>query len=111
MEELFVKFGIKREDMNAQELETLERWAQSLSQSQVTIPDLKNYLNEMITALERELTGHDYPKGFVELLFRKKRLRHLKARLHNYILLRDFLVAPEKARSYVEKHLSNLKKV
>lgn len=111
MEDLLIKFGVKREEMNAQELETLERWAQSLSQSQVTIPDLKNYLNEMITALERELTGHDYPKGFVELFFRKKRLRHLKARLHNYILLRDFLVAPEKARSYVEKHLSNLKKI
>lgn len=110
MEELFAKFGLKREELNTQELETLERWAQSLSQTQITIADLKNYLTEMITALERELSGHDYPKGFVQLFFRRKRENHLKARLYNYILLRDFLIAPEKARSYVEKHLNNLKK-
>lgn len=51
MEDIFAKFGLKREDMNTQELETLERWAQSLSQTQIGIPDLKNYLTEMITAL------------------------------------------------------------
>lgn len=108
MEELLTKLGIDRDTLKAQEIETLDRWAKALSVSQQTPVDVKNYINDMITAIEREAFGHDTPKTFTSFLFGRKRKRFLEARLYNYILLRDFLTAPDRARSYVEKHLKNL---
>ena len=110
MEELLQKLGLDRDNLNSQEIETLDRWAKALSVNQISPIDVKNYINDMISALERDMFSHDTPKSFVSLIFRKKRNRFQEARLYNYILLRDFLTAPDKARSYVEKHINNLKK-
>jgi len=108
MKEILAKFGIKQEDLNASELETLKKWSETISKKQISILDVKSYLDDMIEVLERELFGYETPKSFVELLFRGKRYRHLQARLQNYILLRDVLVAPEKARKFIEKQISNI---
>lgn len=110
MDELLIKLGLDRDSLNHEEIETLDRWAKALSVNQITPVDVKNYVNDMISALERDLFSHDTPKSFVAFIFRKKRNRFQEARLYNYILLRDFLTAPDKARSYVEKHINNLKK-
>lgn len=108
MEDLLLRFGIKKEELNSQELATLKNWAESLTKNTLSLTDVKNYLIDMISSLERELTGYEYPKDFTHFFFRKKRMAHLNARLYNYIMLRDFLMAPEKARSYIEKHIKNL---
>lgn len=106
MDELLQKFNIDRKTLTADEMVTLDKWAKALSTTQLSVVDVKQYLGTMIESLERELTGHDNPPvTFANLFFRGRRERHLKARLENYVLLRDFLTAPERARSYVEKQL------
>lgn len=110
MDEILEKFGIKRETLNASEVETLDKWAKALSVQQLNIHDVKNHIQSMIEVLEKELFGHnDAPLTFASLFFRKRKERFAQARLHNYVLLRDFLTAPEKARSYVEKQVSSFK--
>ena len=110
MEEILRKMNIDRDSLNSMERETLERWSKNLQQSELSLANVKEYISGMIESLEREVAGHEYPKGFTAFLFRKKRMRHLQARLYNYILLRDFLTSPEKARSYIEKHISQMAK-
>jgi hypothetical protein len=106
MEELLQKFKIDRKTLTADELETLDKWAKALSGTQLTPRDVEQYIGSMIQSVERELSGHENPPmTFANLVFRGRRERHLKARLHNYVMLRDFLTAPERARSYVEKQL------
>ena len=108
-DELLEKAGITREKMNAEERETLERWAKQLSVKQLTPIEVKEYIDQMIKAVEKELAGYETPESFVAYLFRGKRMIYVKARLYNYLMLRDFLTAPEKARALVEKHITNLK--
>lgn len=106
MDELLQKFKIDRKTLTTDELETLDKWAKALSTQQLSLVDVKGYLGSMIETIERELTGHENPPmTFANLFFRSRRERHLKARLENYVMLRDFLTAPERARSYVEKQL------
>ncbi len=106
MDELLQKFKIDRKTLTVDELATLDKWAKALSTTQLNVADVKQYLASMIESIERELTGHENPPmTFANLVFRGRRERHLKARLENYVLLRDFLTAPERARSYVEKQL------
>lgn len=108
MDELLKNLGVTRESLTKEERETVQRWAQQLSTKQMGFKDLQEYINNMIAGVERELTGYDTPQTFTSWLFRGKRNTYLSARLHNYILLRDFLTAPEKAKRYVEAHLQNL---
>lgn len=109
MDELLKRAGLTRESLNDEERKTLHKWAEQLSKSQVHVHDVQTYISEMIVAVEKELAGYDTPKSFTAFLFRGKRELQLKARLYNYLLLRDFLTAPEKARRFMEKHLENLK--
>jgi len=107
MKELLARMGIKEEDLNKQEIQTLKAWAEALEKNILKVEDIKKYLDKMIVSVEKEISGYDYPKDFSSMLFRRRRLRHMKARLYNYIMLRDFITAPEEARSYIEKHISN----
>jgi len=110
MDELLQKFNINRSTLSRDEIETLNKWASALDKKQLTISDTKEYIDAMIKAIELELTGNETPPTtFANLVFRNRRERHMKARLQNYVLLRDFLTAPERARSYVEKQLASLK--
>lgn len=108
MNELLKKFNLKYEDLTSEEIATLDKWQQSLASRSITLPDIKDYINTMIEVLERELHGYDTPKTFTSFLFRGRRNRNLEARLMNYLMLRDFVTAPEKARVFVEKQLSQL---
>lgn len=106
MDELLQKFKIDRNTLSSDELATLDKWAKALQTTQLSVVDVKGYLEQMIVSLEKELHGYDNPPmTFANLFFRKRRDRHMSARLQNYILLRDFLTAPERARTYVEKQL------
>ena len=109
MEEILRKFNIDRDSLNAVEMETLEKWSQALSQNILHVADVKTYIDAMIQSLEKELFNDEAPMTFANLFFRKSRKRNKEARLHNYVLLRDFLTAPERARSFVEKQLNSFK--
>ncbi len=108
MDELLKKFNIDRNTLTVSEIDTLDKWAKALAVQQLSLADVKGYIASMIESVERELTGHENPPiTFANLVFRRRRERHLKARLQNYILFRDFLTSPERARSYVEKQLGS----
>jgi len=108
LEELLQKYGVDRNTLTAAESEVLDKWAKMLAIKQLTLSDIENHVNAMIESLERELTGHENPPvTFANLVFRGRRERHLKARLQNYIMLRDFVTSPERARQYIEKQLSS----
>lgn len=98
---LLDRFNVKYEDLNPLEKETLNQWYQSLERTELTLEKVKDYLGNLIKAVEAELAVYDLPKN--QDLF-------LKARLKNYLMLHDFLSAPDKARKYIEESLNNIKK-
>ncbi len=99
-DKLLSKFGVNYEDLNAVEKETLSQWVQSLSTKQLNLESVKDYISEMIIAVEKELSSYDLPRN--KDLF-------LKARLKNYLLLQDFLTSPDKAQKHIEESLKNIK--
>lgn len=110
MDKILEQYGLKREDLKAEELEVLDRWAQQVNQNSLSVVDIEGYIDNMIGILEDELFGYKNPESFVELLFRKKRNIHLEARLRNYMLLKNVMTAPQKAQLRIQKQLEHLKK-
>ena len=98
--DILKKFHLSYEDLNAAEKETLNNWLNKLNKTEIKPEDVKNYIREMISGVETELTEADY---------HSKKDIFLKARLKNYLLLEAFLESPEKARKALEKQLANLK--
>ena len=101
MDEILKKYGLKYEDLNATEKETLNTWLTALKQGQLTLDKIKDYISAMRDSVESELTkiGHENKQDIF-----------LKARLRNYMLLEGFLSTPERAEKMMEKSLSGLKK-
>lgn len=96
IDEFLSKLGISYEKLNEEEKRTLLNWLESLSQSKVSLEDVKNYIREMTDNVAKELSDCELPK---------KKDIFLKARLRNYLLLLDFLTAPEKAQKSLERYL------
>ena len=101
---------IKYEDLNPAEKETLQQWQKSLETNQLTVEGIRTHLRGLIEAVERELSDLDEYAGAWKWLSNRKKDIFLKARLKNYLMLSDFLSAPEKARKYIEQSLTNIKK-
>ena len=101
MDEILKKYGLKYEDLNATEKETLNTWLNALKQGQLTLDKIKDYISTMRDSVEAELTkiGHENKQDI-----------YLKARLRNYMLLEGFLSTPERAEKMMEKSLGGLKK-
>jgi len=95
------KFGLKYEDLNEAEKETLRSWLENLSKQEITVEKIKEYIRNMLSGVEKELAQDNLPK--TKDIF-------LKARMRNYLLLLDFLTSPEKAKKVVEEQLKNIKK-
>jgi len=99
--DLLAKYNLKYEDLNINERETLQGWLEDLASKEITLDRVKDYIREMISGVETELSECD--------LNRKKDI-FLKSRLRNYLLLLAFLESPEKAKQALEKQLKNIKK-
>lgn len=99
LSKLLEKFGVNYEDLNPSEKETLSQWVQSLQTNQLTLDGVKTYLKHLIEGVERELATYN--------LSREQDL-FLKARLKNYLMLYDFLTAPDRAQKYIEQSLQNI---
>lgn len=97
---LLDKFNVKYEDLNQAEKETLNQWYQNLARNELTLPRVTEFLEKLIKDVERDLARYDLSK--TEDLF-------LKARLKNYLMLHDFLSAPEKAKKHIEESIKNIK--
>lgn len=105
-EELLAQYGLKRDELNPDEIATLHTWASTLANNALTLRDVADHVSAMTESVERELA--EPPKSVVDWLFRKKRQAHLIARLQNYLMLRDFMTKPERARKFIEGQLKRL---
>ncbi len=99
IEELLEKVGLKYEDLNSVEKETLNTWMEALQKGQVSVEKIKEYIVSMKEAVEQELSKSDL--GSKQDLF-------LKARLRNYMLLDAFLSTPERAKQQMESAISSI---
>jgi len=99
LDELLKDKGLKYEDLNPVERETLHTWMEALQKSQITPERVKEYIGTMRDAVENELTkiGHESKQDI-----------YLKARLRNYMLLDAFLTSPEKAKQQLERVLASI---
>ena len=99
LDQILEKAGLKYEDLNSVEKETLNSWMETLQKGQISVERIKEYVTSMKEAVEQELTKHDL--GSKQDLF-------LKARLRNYMLLEGFLATPERAKQQMENAISSM---
>ena len=97
--EILEKAGLKFDDLDASERETLYTWEEALAKSQISVESIKTYINTMKAAVEQELS--------VAGLNSKQDL-FLKARLRNYMLLEGFLSSPERAKEALDRAVAGL---
>ena len=97
--DILEKYGLKYEDLKAEELDTLNSWMTALGKNKVTVETIKTYIAAMRNSVEQELTkvGHESKQDIF-----------LKARLRNYMLLEAFLYTPERAKKALESAISGL---
>ena len=97
--EILERVGLKYNDLNSAERETLQTWTESLDKNKLTLADVKKHIPAMRDAVERDLTKAKL--GSKQDLF-------LKARLRNYMLLEAFLSTPEKAKEALERAMAGM---
>jgi hypothetical protein len=99
IDQILEKVGLKYEDLNTAERETLGTWMEALSRNKLTLEGVKTYVSSMRDSVEQELTKTD---------LNSKQDLLLKARLRNYMLLEAFLSTPEKAQQALERSMAGL---
>ncbi len=99
IDELLEKFGLKYDDLNPLEKETLNSWSEALQKGQLSVEKIRNYIASMKQAVENEVTKTD---------LNSKQDLFLKARLRNYMLLEAFLSTPEKAKEQIENAIKGM---
>lgn len=98
-DEILQRVGLKYEDLQKEERETLNTWVKSLQQNALSTEKVKEYIAAMRDAVEQELT---------ETTHNTKQDIFLKARLRNYMLLEAFLSTPAKAKQALDNALAGL---
>ena len=99
MDEILKKVGLKFEDLNTVERDTLYSWMESLNKATLTLDSVRSYISAMRDGVEAELSVSKLEKH--NDIF-------LKARMRNYMLLEAFLSSPEKAKKALEKAVAGI---
>lgn len=121
MNDVLEKVGLKYEDLNNAERDTLMKWSQALQEKRLTVSNVKDYIQSMRSAVEREITEENDPAtwmsiftmliplyGLIKKWYQDKKTYKLHARLKNYMLLEAFLDTPERARKALDQAVSGL---
>ena len=101
IDEILEKTGLKYEDLNAVEKETLNSWLKALSEKNITLEGVRDYISSMKNGVEQDLTKTG---------LNSKQDLFLKARLRNYMLLEAFLSNPERAKQALEQAMKGMVK-
>lgn len=108
IDELLEKAGLKFEDLNASERETLNVWMDALQKGQVSVEKIKEYIVSMREAVENEISKEPtFIRIFIFKVENPKLIR-LQARLRNYLLLDAFLSTPERAKEQMERMVAGM---
>lgn len=108
LDELLAKLGMDYKDLTSAEIDTLNEWMGKVQQKSITVDGIKDIVIRMKDAVERELV---LEPEFLYILFFKflnRKQIYLKARLHNYLLLIDFLSGPDRAKEALDKAIAAL---
>lgn len=108
IEQYLEKHGLKRDQLTSEEVETLQNWVKLVQKNELKLSDVREYLNSMISQLEKEIANYEIEESWIQMLFRGRRMKYIRARLYNYLMLRDFLTAPERAKKYIERQLESI---
>lgn len=100
MDEILKQYGLRYEDLNIGEKETLNNWLDSANSAVITIDVIREYIYNMRESVLMEVSN--YENGSKQDIM-------CKARIRNYTLLLAFLSTPDKARQALERALKNLK--
>lgn len=109
LNQLLSKYNLKYEDLNPAERETLNNWMSTLSSRQLSVQDIKDYVAQLISAVEREMAEIKETTSLWTFLFGWKKDFYAKARLKNYLMLQDFLTSSDRAQKYIEQSIKNIK--
>jgi len=99
-DEILSGLGLKYEDLQKAERETLSQWTKDLEKGILTLEKVKDYIHSMRDVVEEELTKTSH---------NSKHDLFLKARLKNYLLLEAFLTSPDRAKKAFEESIKRLK--
>jgi hypothetical protein len=105
------RFNLKYEQLTIAEKDTLTQLYENIQKSQITVPTVKEAIDQMREGVERALVETDEFDYFFFGLFKRANRKHLilKARLWNYLVLSDMLSAPDRAKMALESALSGYK--
>jgi hypothetical protein len=101
MDKILELLGLKWEDLNTAERETLMSWVKAANSKQVGRNEIKEYVQRLRMDVDNQLA--------TEKLNKKQDL-FLKARLKNLILLEAFMIGPEQAKKSLEMYAQNLRR-
>ena len=99
IDKLLERVGLKYDDLNPNEKETLNTWISALQKSRVTPEKVREYVTSMKHSVEQELSKTDH---------NTKQDIFLKARLRNYLLLEAFLTTSKKAKEQLEQAVAGM---
>jgi len=109
LQSLLEKTGLSLDDLNEAERKTLFSWMEDLSKNTLTVEGVKFHVSALVEAVQHDIAGIEEPKTLWGWLFQRKRDVYLKARLKNYVMLRDFVTSPERAQKWIEAQVKTLK--
>lgn len=93
--------GLKYEELNEAERNTLTQWLDSVQKNELTLDKIKEFVHSLRDNVEQEFCKPDLPKE--QHLF-------LIARLRNIMLLESFLLGPERAKRALQQALKGVNK-
>lgn len=123
VDDILKKFGLKYEELEKEEIESLNERLNQVNAVQLSVPMVQDYVTKMRESVSHSLMDiQETPNTWLSLaclfipfvgIIRKwyldqKRV-YLTARLRNYMLLEAFLSAPDKLQQNLEKNLRLIK--
>lgn len=107
IQKILQDYGLSYQDFRIDERTELERMVTQAEMQQITLGDFKDHLDKLIAVVEDELTSYEV-KTPIEWLWRNKRRNALDARLRCYVMMRNFIVAPDKAREAITRAIAKV---
>lgn len=122
IDKLLAKRGLKFEDLEVDEQETLNTWLSAVNKNQVNMMNVREYVAKMRDSVAQTLSEiDDIPNTWLSILslliplvgiirkwYMDQRRVMLIARLRNYILLEAMLSTPERAQKAIEKMIAGM---
>lgn len=103
-DEILEARGLDFDNLTQDEKDQYFKWLNEEERSVVTIESIKEHVQQMKASVEFELCTTDAYKYVLWFKVPNPKHAHLKARLHNYLLLEGLLSRPARAKQLLESY-------